>query len=279
MKKGLSILALSLVIFFTNLVSAYFSFGGGFSLSNLLYNINPNSMTLWVMFIVVFALIYFILTRVLKNRDGEPNVMVSAIIAGAIALFTIYGINRSSFNVTSMFYTIGISQDILSWFIPLILLILAIFILIKWKFSGLLMVLGGLLAGISLFTDAVYAENANSAAVIGLAMFFIGLWLWRRRRRRMMGYGGSGYYPLKRAGRAALGGARRVGGAAWRHKGAPRRGVQRLGRRYNPVGRLARREGKIATAQAKAERKAQAKATEDAARQRIKHMKEHPENY
>ncbi|MGD9275676.1 MAG: hypothetical protein PVJ67_00725 [Candidatus Pacearchaeota archaeon] len=123
-----------LFVFFSfSFVSAYYGsyYGGGFSLSDLLNEIDSETMLLGVTFIISFALINLSLARVFKD-----NKQVAGIVAFCIALFIAWGINKSGFDLENIFYSIGISEEFLLAVSPLVLGGIFIYSVIKWGGNG-----------------------------------------------------------------------------------------------------------------------------------------------
>ena len=110
MKKRNSLIASFLTLLLVNFVSAYYGSYSSFSIRSFLSSIDPVTMTLGLAFFIVFALAYFALTRVIRNKYHEPNTMISGVLAFCIALFTAYWINLNGLDLTSMFYSVGFSS-------------------------------------------------------------------------------------------------------------------------------------------------------------------------
>ena len=196
MKKRISLITSFLVLSLVNFVSAYYGSYSSFSIRNFLYKIDPITMTLAVAFFVVFAIAYFALTRVIRNKYKEPNVMISGVLAFCIALFTAYWINLNGLDLTRIFYSVGFSTDMLGIILPFVILIIAIILIAKFGFSGFLITFGLLLIGITtIFEDLIYEKGI--ALTIGVLML-IGGWMLRRRNSGKS-LGGSG---IRKAGGA-----------------------------------------------------------------------------
>jgi len=119
-------------IFLINFAEAY-SFGYS-SLGNLLYWIRPSTIILLALFIIFFALIYFVLIRVLRDEYHRPNKAISGVIAFCMAVLIIYGINRSAWDIENFFYRFNIS-NILIYIISITAVILIVISLSKKKKS------------------------------------------------------------------------------------------------------------------------------------------------
>jgi len=176
-KKGLMIPVL--FVFLINFVSAQFY--GGFT--DFLYNIDPNAMTLGVLFIVLFAILFFSLSRIFKDKYGYPNKTIATVVALALSVLCVYWVNRTGFDIAGIFYGIGISKEILYIIAPLVVLAGLIFLFTRFKkkrFGKTLLILGGLLLVLS-FTDLVYEKGF--LIIVSIIMIIVGLVLTLRRPR------------------------------------------------------------------------------------------------
>jgi len=163
-KRGL-LLSFILGLFSINLISAQF-YGGGYSLSDILYLINPSTVFLGIIFVISFTLINIGLSRVFRDNKAVP-----AVLSLALSFGIIYGMNRMNFNYDSIFYSFFffVPPNILETLIPIISLILLLIII--WKFKGnSLIVLGLFLLVLSFF---VY----ESALIMGLGIGLIVTWV------------------------------------------------------------------------------------------------------
>ncbi|MCK5149542.1 hypothetical protein KAJ87_01300 [Candidatus Pacearchaeota archaeon] len=85
------VLGLSLI----NFVSA-----ASFSLENVFDGIDPSTITLGAVFIISFALIYWALSRVIKDgTTGEPNKGIVGVTSITAALFATWGINTLNIDI------------------------------------------------------------------------------------------------------------------------------------------------------------------------------------
>lgn len=174
MKKGLIIL---LALFSLSFVSAYYGgyYGGGFSLSDLLNEIDSETMLLGVTFIISFALVNLSLQRVFK--DNKP---VAGVVAFCIALLIAWGINKSGFDLEDIFYSIGLSSDFLSSVLPLLVIGGFIFAMVKWQGNGFIGIGVFMLAGV-FFVEERGILILLAAASIALG-FAINKWLPKKKK-------------------------------------------------------------------------------------------------
>jgi uncharacterized membrane protein len=145
-------------------------------LNDFLYNIDPNTMLLALLFVIFFAIINFALFRMLKNKG------TSSIISFCISLLAVYGINRTSLDINRLFNGIGIGDKLIYSVIPIIILAGLIYMLWNLGLGKTLMLTGVALVIVSFF---VYMKTI--ILVIGIALFVVGLYLWvkgvRKERR------------------------------------------------------------------------------------------------
>ena len=194
-KRGLTLTFVSvfLSLMLVNIVSAQFY--DRFSLSNILNSIDPSTMVLGTIFIISFALLNFSLSRFFRGNAG-----IAGIVAFSISLLIVWGINRTGFDYSSLFYNIFffIPEDLLYTLVPFILLGLIIYGFVKLGLGETLAILGGFLLAIVIFTDLVYEKGLIIG--IGTILFVIGIWLWNKKKS-----GVSGYSDYGRRGIGALG--------------------------------------------------------------------------
>ncbi len=199
MKKSITLFILSL--FLINFISAYYGSYTSFSLSDLLDSIDSSTMILGAAFIISFAFINFALSKVFKDKYGEPNKATAGVVSFVIALLITYGINKTGFDFEGLFFDIGFSEGVLYTILPLVLLAGIIFLGIKFGFRVILIVLGGLLFIISL-TDLIYSKGIAiviSLGLIGLGIFLpnFGGYLDYKKRLSEQKYGQKINYKLK----------------------------------------------------------------------------------
>jgi hypothetical protein len=143
-------------------------------LGDVFYNIDADIMVLGLLFVIFFALINLALRKTLKDRG------TSGIVSFCVSLLAVYGISRTNWDVSGLFYSIGISENILYTVIPFIIIIGLIFIFwrLRKDLGAAFMIIGVILIIASFF---VYEKLLLMG--IGIGLFIIGLFLWLRQRR------------------------------------------------------------------------------------------------
>ncbi len=152
MKK--SILSVLILIAMTGFASAQ-------GLSDILNQIDASTLLLFVAFIISFAVSFFALNKFFKG-----NTAISGIVAVAVSFLIVYGINKTGFNLGGFFYDIGISQEALAVAIPVLLILGAIFVIIKMKRDSLF-IFGGMLIVLSFF---VFESSKIIFIILGIAL-------------------------------------------------------------------------------------------------------------
>ncbi|MBR9702090.1 hypothetical protein GOV13_04155 [Candidatus Pacearchaeota archaeon] len=198
MKRGKELASLILTIFSINLISAFYESYNRFSISDFLNEfanfIGPSTLILGMIFIISFFFLYKLSQKLLG--EGSSSAGIVAFVASFVI---IYVINRIGFNFEGAFDYLGYSDGTLSMIVPIVLAILAIYLIYKIGFSRIFMLSGLTLILITFLTDWIYEQGV--ALVLGIFILLIGLWLWRRgstRRRlrtrkrfqRIRGWGG-----------------------------------------------------------------------------------------
>lgn len=136
-------------------------------------SIDPNTMVLGLLFVIFFVLIRFALGRSLKDRVS------SSVIAFCVSLLIVYGIGRTDFDISGMFYGIGITEEILYTIVPFIILAGLIFMIWKLKLSRTF-----ILTGIFLIVAGFFSYEKTIVMIIGIALFALGIFIlfWLKNR-------------------------------------------------------------------------------------------------
>lgn len=177
--KRAGLLSIFLGVFLISFVRAY---SGDFSLSEFLNSIDPSTMTLGAIFIIIFALVNFALSRALF-RNPETKA-IGGIVSLAVSVLVVYWLNKSDFSYENFFEGIGISGEIFYTLVPIILLVGIIFIIWRFKKESLL-ILGILFIGGSFL---VYEKTL--LIIIGVLLIIVrvviprGTWEMRRNTPR-----------------------------------------------------------------------------------------------
>lgn len=163
------------------------------ALTDVFYTLGPDNIAYLLIFLTFFAIIMTSLKRLplFKDPYGNPNLPSMAIIAFSVSALIVYGISRSDFSFENFFYDVGFSAESLLPVLTIIIIIVALFIIWKFKFGALLIALGLSLILATLFTSVIYEKT--TALVIGIIIIFIGFLLLRRVRKWV----GKHYDPKK----------------------------------------------------------------------------------
>lgn len=184
MKKGVLFLVIVLSLFFINFVSAQFFGGGygGFSINNLFSTIDPATFIYILIFLIIFTLINLALRRssLFTDRQGQPNRTAVGVISFSVAALIVYYIYQSGYDVSSVLSNLGFAGDLQSLLVIIIAVILAIFIIIKFKWPGFFIISGLLLMGLSVFTQLIYEQG--TAFVFGVLLLIVGIFLGKHAR-------------------------------------------------------------------------------------------------
>ena len=185
MKKRI-LATLFLMVILSNLVNAQFSLSdftnfntgyyNSFSLTDLWYTIGPDTIILGSIFIISFAIIYFLLRKVFGHHNALAGVMAFAFSFGLM-----YYANYIGFDFTDLFYNIGLDYDFLySPFLWVVLLMMLGFFI---GFANILFLIGGIL-----FLLGFFAYNKGLAFTLGVIFIFWGLLLRRKKKIKEMPY-------------------------------------------------------------------------------------------
>ena len=171
MKKEFDIL----MILFLSLFSINFA-SASLSLSDIFQQIDPSTILLFVAFIVSFALIFFGLLKFFnRGKNSEKNKgmnqTIAAIIAGALSLLIVYELSTMNLSLETIFSDIGISAEALPLIIGAIIILSAVFLIIKLKAKSLF-IFGGVLILLG-----IVAYEKTIPIVLGIVLIFVGLFI------------------------------------------------------------------------------------------------------
>jgi hypothetical protein len=142
-------------------------------LNDMLYSIDPNTMILGLLFVIFFAFINFALYKTIKNRG------TSSIISFCVALLAVYGINRTSFDLTGIFSSIGISDKLIYTIVPILILIGLIFMIWKLKLGWTF-----ILVGIALIAGSFFVYEKSGVFIVGIVLIILGIIIlvWKNKK-------------------------------------------------------------------------------------------------
>ncbi|MFH1787403.1 MAG: hypothetical protein ABH811_01280 [archaeon] len=165
-----SVLIFSIILLSLSFASAYYGSYNNFSLSDLLDQIDSPTMILGAIFIIAFILINYALSRVFKDKNGEPDTKIAGVLALVLSLFLTWGINKSGYDFENIFYSIGFSEDFLYLFLILALIGFFIFLVVKLKSLGKTL----LLAGFTLIAISFFVYSGLLALILGILSIIVG---------------------------------------------------------------------------------------------------------
>lgn len=159
---------------FLLIASVGFASADSMNVSDLLNAIDESTLVLISIFLITFVLLFFALNRAFKG-----NTATSGIISVMASLLITYGINKTGFDISGLFSDIGISGEIFSTILPIVIVAGIVFLIIKFAKNSLL-IIGGLFLLLSLF---VYAQTL--LIVVGVILiavrFFIPKGKWEMK--------------------------------------------------------------------------------------------------
>ena len=260
-KKRTLLLTLVTGLFLMGFISAY-STSGIFSLTGILDSLDPANIFLGGIFLIAFAMLNMVLSKVFKDNAGQPNTTVAGVVAFVLSVFIIYGLNRTGFDIQGFFFDLGISSDTLYPIVAIVLIAGSIFVIAQYGLRSLLAILGGFFIIASFF---VYEAEAMLILGIFFEVFAFMLWAWNKKKARNSG----DFETLKGAGRwgakKTWGGMKRTGRVL--KKGA-KKADEYAGRRYDKKqGEQARKEKDALIGEELAEIKRREQARKEDARQ------------
>lgn len=175
-KAGLMFSSLVVSLFAMNFVSAAVSIGDFFQ------EIGTENLVLGTLFLIFFAFINFILTKSFM-KDNRP---VAGVISFCVSLLAVYGIYYADFDITGLMFNFGVTEDIITTWVPIIFIAGLVFLSYskkekKWKFYRTFLISGVLFIILGM-TEAVY--ESGLFIIIGIILLMLGFYLWWKKRKK-----------------------------------------------------------------------------------------------
>ncbi len=131
------------------------------SLGELLSAIDETTAIFFAVFLISFSLLFFALNKVFKSQ----NTAISGIISLAVSFLIVYGLSKSEFSVGDSLSDIGISSNILSTLLPIVIIAIVIYLIVKFKGKSLY-IIGGALLVLGLFI----LRDINTMIILAVIM-------------------------------------------------------------------------------------------------------------
>ena len=170
-KSGILFAVLFLSVTLINFTSAQFY--GRFSLSDFFNSVDESLIVLGLIFVIVFALLNYSLSKFFKGNKG-----VSGVVSMAVALLVVYGINRSGYNYGGLFnnFFFFLPTGLIETIWPIVAIGLLIVCWVRYSiFKGtgiFLMWIGGALM---FFSWLGFFYESGGSLGIGIVLLIIGL--------------------------------------------------------------------------------------------------------
>jgi hypothetical protein len=167
-------------------------------ITDALRQIDPTTMVLSIFFVGMFALLMFILGRTALKENHATRTIISL----CISLLSVYGLTRTNFNITDFVFSLGVSEDIIYFGAPILLLLFVFFLSRKRdpvtgrrKFSlGRFFIILGAIFIVLGFTSLIYQKAFMIIVGAGLAALG-GIIANREKLRFPKGGGGNNQNP------------------------------------------------------------------------------------
>jgi hypothetical protein len=174
MKKEATLILISVILI--NFASA-----ATFSLGTIFDQIDPQTLVLTAIFMILFAAFYFSTSRIFGNKQKdqfygtqhhEPNKAVAFVISFCFSLLIVYWLYKQNLDFQGFAYnSMGMDQALFNTIIPIIVLAGLVFLIFKLK-KKLLLLLGLFFIALSL-TGIMY-ENG---IILLIGIGFLAIWL------------------------------------------------------------------------------------------------------
>lgn len=143
-----------------------------------LQNINSGIIVMGALFLIFFAFINYVLSKVFRDKYGNVNTATAGIISFCIAILIIY---FGKDTISNIIDSLRFSDTILYIISVIAVLILLYFFRKKLRFCMILMLTGAGLILIGAFTELVYQKEFVIG--LGIGLLLLGIWMCTRRPR------------------------------------------------------------------------------------------------
>jgi len=149
-------------------------------LSEFLYRINQTDLTLMIVFVVSFGIIFF----ALSHSTFKQNTSIAATIALALSAGITFAANQSGIDFGRWMFFLQIPTDILYTIVPIVFLLIIIVLWTYWGFTKTCLGLGAVLF-IGPFTGIISEAAQTGAWIASGVLIFFGIvgWFFGRHRR------------------------------------------------------------------------------------------------
>src|SRR3989344_4432261 len=191
MKRG--VISTSALIFSMGLtIAAPYNSYSNFSPSGGLASItDPETLAYAAMFVILFSMVYFALSKFFKNPTGETNKGIAGTISLGIAALMMVWSERAGFNPADVFSGIGIYgfgaggfSGLASSILPLVALVLFGIMIWRFGFGASIMVIGAFMI-LTTFTSLIVSKG--SVLVLGLILLIGGFFMRNAGARAVAG--------------------------------------------------------------------------------------------
>lgn len=178
-KEGKLKLGILLSLILIPFTSAY----GGYSTFSIAQFTTVENIALFVFFLLAFFGIRKVLTKVFPQSNAAQ-----VIVALILSIMGIYGIMQTNFSFEIFLYSLGINEELVQQILPWFALLFVLIVWWKWKFPGLMFILGGIfillgLLGMASNSEIVY--NWEYAFGIGAICLIIGAIFKKKLRAKI----------------------------------------------------------------------------------------------
>lgn len=151
-------------------------------LSDLLDSIDQSTVVLYATFIISFSLLFFSLGRLFKE-----NKTPAGIVAAMLAFLLTYWVNKTGLDIEGFFYDIGISEEVLSFILPIVIIAGMIYVIMNFAKNSLF-IFGGLFILASFF---VYEKTIliGIGIILIIARMFIPNKVWNSKEKNFINKG------------------------------------------------------------------------------------------
>lgn len=140
--------------------------------------VDPSLIVYGAFFLIFFMALFFSFSKVFKDQYGNPNKTIATIISLCISLLIIY---YGEDFIRRLIYSINISPSIINWILAGVFTIFIIYIIKKYGFRMLSIVLGSGLIIVSI-TELVYRKEI--VLILGAFLVMLGIYLIKKKKEK-----------------------------------------------------------------------------------------------
>jgi len=156
--------------------------------------INPATVVMGALFLIFFALLVYILSKVFRDKYGNVSTMTVGIISFCISVLIVY---FGRYTLSNIIDSLSFSGTILYILSAIVVLILLYLFRRRLRFCMILMLIGAGLVLIGALTDWFYQRWF--VVILGVGLLLLGIWLCSKKNLKSSSEGNNKKLLIKEA--------------------------------------------------------------------------------